>query len=307
MPRDESAPLINVYSPLHRGEVPRTRFIDWLDAITVGLVNYPDPVRLRFAMNGMIATTWAESVEDLARVQEMITDDAEQGHRPLPLSGEIPSFTFVIGGISRVMTHQIVRGRIGFTYSQKGTANQDQRHGDVLVPRVYARPENVGFLEQYILNHLNIKADYAAQIDSGRVSTFAARYMVPHSLAQFIWVNVSLAALIGSVGKRLCTCEAHEYNRIAELMVKRVVTVFPEFAPVLVADCDRPGGCFYQRNFGNSIGDTVHWPDEKHDRGPWNPANYSQHGTREDLAGGSPFKTRQYVGFKWVNTEEEWR
>lgn len=310
MPRSDAVPVFTAYQQTHFGEVPRTRFVDWIDAIEVMMTNWPDRTRLRETMREMVATTWAEDPDDLARVGALMAHDAAQDQKHLPLSIEVPSFTFLISGVSRVMTHQIVRGRVGFTYSQKGTANQDQRHGDVLVPRVYARPENEEFLSDYVNDHLVIKNRYAKHLDSGRVSTFAARYMVPPSLAQFIWVNVSLAALIGMVGKRLCTCEAHEYNRVAELVVQRVTEKFPEFAPLLRADCDRPGGCFYQKNFGNPVGDTVHWPDEKHDVGPWNPANYSQKGTREDLAGGPPFETREYVGFNRVRGgggSDDWR
>lgn len=296
MPKSDSAPIISVYQRMHFDEVPITRFVDWLDAIQVEMTSWPDPDRLLSTTRGMVAATWAEHPDDLSRVIEMMEADTARGHRPLSLSSEVPSFTFLVSGISRIMTHQIVRGRIGFTYSQKGTANQDQRHGDVLVPRVYARPENAALLEEYVEDHLQIKHRYAAHLDTRRVSTFAARYMMPPSLAQFIWVSVSLAAFVGMVGKRLCTCEAHEYNRIAELMVSLVVEKFPEFAPVLGADCVKSTGCFYTRNFGNSIGDTVHWPDETHDAGLWNPANYSFAGTREDLAGGPPFETRYYVG-----------
>ena len=274
--------------------------MDWLDAITVKMTNWPERDRLQATMDGMVATTWAETVEDLERVETLIAEDIAQVHRPLSLSVEVPSFTFVVGGISRVMTHQIVRGRVGFTYSQKGTANQDQRHGDVLVPRVYARSENRSLLDDYVGLHLDAKEAYRRSVDSGRVSTFAARYMMPPSLAQFIWVNVSLAALIGMVGKRLCACEAHEYNWTAQLMVDRVVEKFPELESALRADCEKPGGCFYQRNFGNGIGDTVHWPDERHDAGPWNPENYLFAGTREELAGGPPFQTRAYVGYARV-------
>jgi thymidylate synthase (FAD) len=300
MPRDESAPRFTVYDPVHYGEVPRTRFIDWLDAITVDLVNYPDRDRLYEALTGIQVAAWAEDVEDIERARDLFKADYIVRGQSLPLGLEVPTFTFRVSGVSRIMTHQIVRNRLGVVYSQKGTANQDVRHQDVLVPRALNRVGEVGMLEDYILLHLDFKRWYSQAMDSRRHSMMAVRYAMPHSMAQFIYVTINLASLQGLVGKRLCTCEAIEYNTIAGLMVERVRGVFPEFAPMLKAACDTKAGCYYQRAFGTPIGYTLHFPDEKHDVGPWNPENYLHQATRDELVGGPQFKTREYLGYRWV-------
>lgn len=300
MPKDLSALKFQVYDPVHYGETPRTKFLDWLDAITVDLVNYPDRERLYEALTGMGVAAWAEDVDDIERVREMFSADYIAQGKALPLGTEVPVFTFRIGGVSRIMTHQIVRNRLGVVYSQKGTANQDVRHQDVLVPRALNRPGEETLLTSYVQQHLLFKGWYAAALDSRRHSMMAVRYMMPHSMAQFIYVNINLAALQGLVGKRLCTCEAIEYNRIAKLMVERVGEVFPEFLPMLKAACDTKAGCYYQRTFGTPIGYTLHFPDAKHDVGPWNPENYLHQGVRDDFLDGPPFVTQTYKGFERV-------
>lgn len=298
MPRDHSAPVFTVYDPIHYDEVPRTRFLDWLDAIRVDLVNWPDRDRLYEALTGMMVAAWAEDVEDIARVADLFKIDYIARGQSLPLGIEVPTFTFRISGISRIMTHQIVRNRLGVVYSQKGTANQDIRHQDVLVPRSLNRSGEEELLVDYINYHLEFKEWYARAMDTRRHSIMAVRYAMPHSMAQFIYVNINLAALQGLVGKRLCTCEAIEYNRIAELMVERVREVYPEFAVMLRATCDTKAGCYYQKAFGTQIGYTLHYPDEKHDVGPWNPENYLHQATRDELVGGPPFQTREYKGYR---------
>lgn len=306
MPRDDNAPRFKLYDPHHYDERPRTRFLDWLSAIDVRLVNWPDKDRLYAAMSGMQTAAWAESLDDQARVAEMFDTEYVVQRKSLPLNVEVPVFTFAIGGISRIITHQIVRNRLGVVYSQKGTANQDVRHQDVLVPRSLNRPDDEYLLREYIQYHLAFKEHYARVMDSRRHSMMGARYAMPHSLAQFIYVHINLASLQGLAGKRLCTCEAIEYNEVARLMAARVGQVFPEFAPMFRAACDTPAGCYYQRNFNNPIGYTLHWPDAKHDMGPWNPMNYLHQGTRDELVGGPEFATRYYLGSERV-TEAEFR
>lgn len=299
MPRNLNAPIVPNPNPIFIGETPKTRFLDWLDAIKVTLLNenYRDA---NFAMRVMQRMTWAHDFEDLIHRAQAAELGSSLAGQTLPLNLEVPTFTFLIEGVSRIITHQIVRTRLGVVFSQRGTGDQDCRHDDVLVPRSLNRPGASTYLGQYIEVTLRAKYSYSDMIDTLNHSLVAARYVLPQSLAQMIVVNINLAALIGLVGKRLCTNETIEYNRVAELMVERVTAMFPELAPYLTADCDKPGGCYYQRAFGKPFAGSVYLPDAKHDKGPWHPLSYVYNQTRDEMLDGPPFETREYVGWRRV-------
>lgn len=299
MPKNLNAPVVLNPNPLFFGEEPKTRFLDWLDAIHVTVL-HESYAEATFAMRVMQRMTWAHDYEDLIfRAQEAKLSSSLSG-QTLPLNLEVPSWTFLIEGVSRVITHQIVRTRLGVVYSQRGTGDQDCRHDDVLVPRSLNRPREDEFLEAFLNRALGDKMLYAQMVNTKRHSLVMARYVLPQSLAQMIVVNINLAALIGLVGKRLCTYETQEYNEVARQMVKCVTDNNPELAPYLKADCDKPGGCYYQKAFGKPFAGSVYVPDEKHDCGPWNPASYVYDQTRDEMLDGPSFQTREYAGYRRV-------
>lgn len=304
MPRDLNAPIVANPNPIFFGEEPKTRFLDWLDAIHVTIL-HESYAEAKFAMRVMQRMTWAHDYEDLIRRASEAELQSSLSGQTLPLNLEVPTWTFLIEGVSRIITHQIVRTRLGVVFSQRGTGDQDCRHDDVLVPRSLNRPDEVTNLEYYIHAALVAKNFYAGACDGygaglGGQSLVAMRYALPQSLAQMIVININLQALIGLVGKRLCTNETIEYNRVAEQMAACVVKSHPELAPYLKADCDKPSGCYYQKAFGKPFAGSVYVPDEKHDRGPWNPASYVYDTTRNEMLDGPPFQTREYAGYRRV-------
>lgn len=299
MPRDASVPAVQNLNRVFWDEEPRTKFVDWIDAIGVTMVNCSNRATVFQAMSLMQSATWGHDVVDLYDLAGRAAA-LGAGSGSLPLNLEVPSFTFLVGGISRIVTHQIVRTRVGVVYSQRGTGDQDCRHDDVLVPRSLNRPGAEAALDYYVDVVLAAKNFYAYSVDKREHSLVAMRYALPQSLAQYIFVHVNLMALMGLVGKRLCTVETLEYNVVARKMVEEVTRFFPEFGPYLKADCEKPGGCHYQRGFGKSLAGSVYAPDRLHDVGPWNPASYVYDRTRDEMLDGPPFPARRYVGFRRV-------
>ena len=295
MPARLDAPRRGILNSLHFGEPPRTRFLDWIDAIRVELINGPDRLRINGAMREMKQATWADSV-DLA-YQRSVTDAAAA--HPLPLFAEVPSFTFRVSGISRIIAQQITRTRLGVTFSMQGTGDQDCRHRDALVPRYLNRPEKAERLSSYIHVTLGAKHEYAQALDAGE-SLVGARYALPQNLAGFIYVHISLLALQGLVGKRLCTYETQEYNMVAELMRSEVRFQYLPFAAGLVADCDGPGGCHYMRAKNPAVAGSMYLPDAKHDVYDWSPEDFVYRQTRDEMLAGPRFVPRSYVGFERV-------
>lgn len=305
MPANENAPKVGMLNALYFNEVPRTKFVDWLGAIRVRLLNGPNMGRLKHVMLLMKQATWA-SDPDMA-LARAVDEESLAGNHPLPQFNEVPAFTFEVSGISRVITHQIVRTRLGVTYSQQGTGDQDRRHDDVLVPRSLCREGNEKDLEAYINHALESKQLYVRLLDkpgrNGRKfehSLVMARYVLPHNTAQFIYVNINLLALQGLIGNRLCTYETAEYNEVAGQMAARMRETYPELAKSLKANCDRDGGCHYMRAKNPAVAGSMYQPDPKHDVYDWNPADFVYDATRDDMVDGPLFDGREYVGWKRV-------
>ena len=119
--------------------------------------------------------------------------------------GEIIRFGVVCNPVSRVFTHQLVRARIGVTYSQQCTGDIDCRHLDVILPNVFLKTENRSILHNFVASALEAKHQYAVQIDAYGVSIQEARYVLPSSLTSWIMMDISLGALAELFNKRCCT------------------------------------------------------------------------------------------------------
>lgn len=285
---------------MYRGEEPRTRFLDWLDAINVDLVHGPGPA----IYQGMAEMQQASYSPDLALVKERARAAVKAGtygDQPLPLNLEVPSFLFLISGVSRAMTHQIVRTRVGVTYAQKCTGDGDIRHDDALVPRSLNKPGQEMALEGYIEQVLAFKSWYAKLVDEGVQSIHALRYLMPHCLSQYIYVNYSFLALKELVGKRWCPEQPIEWQAICGgIQDALILGGYEEFGYMLTANCATKS-CHWHRRGNNDprIG-RLYFPDEQHDVESWNPASFLHQGTVWEVLGGPEFPERHYVGQKQV-------
>ncbi len=309
MPNNPNIPV--EYSPtrVKHKQAPLTKFTDWLDNIKVELLDWSDPIKARKVGYSCQRATWSSSLEELLRDTNAKTEDEiKQSIKDsskgisLPLNLEMLNFSFLVGGVSRITTHQIVRTRIGMTYSQRCSGDQDVRHDEVLVPRDIAHDQEC--YEQFISQNLQFKKWYSEQADAGvekgTHSIQTLRSLAPHCLNQFIIVSGSLLAFMGVIGKRLCTEETVEYNKVASEYQRLICEKFPECKELLKADCDKKGGCFHMRVHSPLHGN-IYLPDPKHDY-EYNDKNFVYPYTRAKMVEDYPsVKDKFYVG----NTEIE--
>lgn len=311
MPHDEKVLVVTIPTKVKYKQIPLTKAIDWLNAITVKLLDYPDPKRYRRMSNTVQKATWSRTLEEVLKKTEAKTDEevaqaileATKG-LSLNLNLEMSQFTFLVGGVSRILTHQIVRNRIGITYSQRCSGDQDVRHDDVLVPRDIAADPDA--YKEYIQQTLNFKNWYAKNADKGyeegNHSIQSLRYAAPQNLSQYIIVSGSLLTFMTIIGKRMCTNETVEYNRVADLYRQCIIEKFPEFSEFLKADCDKKSGCFFMRGHSPMNGN-IYLPDKKHDFS-YNKSNFMYPFTRHQMLENYPaVKTRHFKGFNEVSEE----
>ena len=310
MPHNKEIKKLKIPTSIRHGQLPLTKFVDWLNEIDVKLLDWSEPKRIRRL--GYIAqrATWKRTITDLINETDNKSDkevskaiiESAKG-QSLPLNLEMAHFTFAVSGISRITTHQIVRNRIGMTYSQRCSGDQDIRHDDVLVPRDIAADKHA--YTQFQEQILEFKEWYANNADegykTGTHSIQTLRSLVPHCLSQFIIVHGSLLSFMMLIGKRLCTNETIEYNIVADRYRQLIISKFPEFEGFLKANCDK-GGCFFMKGKGNPMAGNIYLPDEQHDVFDYHKENFVYPYTRDKMVANYPIvPTSYYSGYDKVD------
>ena len=175
--------------------------------------------------------------EAIKRVREFIKEKMNSGHLS-PL--EHVSFTFAISGISRALSHQLVRHRIA-SYSQQSqryVSAEDARF--VLPPSIAAIPEAAEVYGELIEKVQESYSKILSIFDSNGVTGSAARedarYVLPQATETKIVMTMNAHALLNFFKKRLCLRAQWEIRAMAEMMRKCCRLV----APAIFADADAP-------------------------------------------------------------------
>lgn len=211
-----------------------TKFKDYRKNISVELME-PEPAdKMMKRIYNFVKATWSEDGKEAERATpEQMQDALNQmlSGKALGLGLETINLTFAIRGITRIDTHQIVRQRIGVTFSQQCTGDRFLNHTDVLVEECIAADPDL--LENYIKTTLATKMTYAKLNDSMKVSIQTAREITPHNLETFIFMNTNLMTLLFFHQKRIDDgSQTWPINVIAQQMADEVVKAYPQLGPV---------------------------------------------------------------------------
>lgn len=151
------------------------------------------------------------------------------------------SFTFMISGVSRALTHQLVRHRIGISYSQ-----QSQRYCAFKDGFQYVTPPSIQKNEEAYekFNHLIsvINECYDTLLAIG-IPAEDARMVLPNACCTNLTVSINLRALIHLCQERLCTNAQWEIRSIVKQMAKLITDKIPELKPYLGPKCKALGYC----------------------------------------------------------------
>ena len=165
---------------------------------------------------------------------------------------EHASFTFYVEGVSRAMTHQLVRHRLA-SYSQrsqryvrhdafeyvmppqlKGKTVQDR--GVTLDAETYYRDTMAYLAERYAkLNE--------ALGETGESSNEDARYVLPNACETKIFVTMNARVLLHFFEQRLCMRAQWEIRNVADKMLLLVREVCPSVFNGAGPKCVRLGKC----------------------------------------------------------------
>lgn len=207
----------------------------------VRLVAYtPNPEEL-CAMAGMGCRS--DSIPDLEELDDETVVDVIETIRETGHHGvfEHVNFTFTVEGVSRALTHQLVRHRLA-TYDQ-----QSQRvvSGDAFG---YVKPDTIRQLEDFE-GHLFFDSfmedvkDLYESIQSDGVPNEDARFVLPNATTTNITVTMNARMLRTMFEQRCCKRAQWEIREMAWRMLRECIEVAPLIFDDAGAPCMNKGEC----------------------------------------------------------------
>lgn len=149
------------------------------------------------------------------------------------------SFTFGIEGVSRALTHQLVRHRIA-SYSQKSQRYVNESNFDYVIPHDIEVNDEARYLFEKTMEDLQKSYDKLVELG---ISKESARYLLPNACETKIVVTMNARSLFNFFNHRCCLRAQSEIREMAYAMLKEVKKVAPEIFKNAGAHCKILGYC----------------------------------------------------------------
>lgn len=154
---------------------------------------------------------------------------------------EFCDFTFHVEGVSRALTHQLVRHRLA-SYAQRSQRYCGENGFEYITPStITGIPEAE---EKYHQMMQTIDDLYTDLQDYG-LPNEDCRYILPNACTTCIEVKMNFRTLIHFMNERLCTRAQWEIRLLARAMKKCVEEQYPELAKYLVPKCEVHDGIYF--------------------------------------------------------------
>ena len=174
------------------------------------------------------------------QVRKFIAERLKTGHAS-PLEQVV--FWFAIANVSRSLSHQFVRHRIGISFEQ-----QSQRY-------VKFRQDKLAFVLPQSWQRAGLESDFAELLDKtsalyaralkAGIPAEDARFILPNAAPTNFHVMVNFAEMLHICDLRLCVRAQWEIRKMVALMRLEIKRVLPEVAIFLQPKCgeNRMGYC----------------------------------------------------------------
>lgn len=172
------------------------------------LASTPNP---ELTISHAASTCYDSKPKDLEPARKMIKAIIKSGHESCV---EHASATFVLDGISRVVTHELVRHRIGFSYSQRSQRYVNEHEPSYVVPQEIAEVPSAVEVFRDAMDHA-----WKAYAELQRIGmrNEIARYVLPNACTTKITVTANFRAWRNFLKLR---CSKRAQPEIRELAYK---------------------------------------------------------------------------------------
>jgi len=148
------------------------------------------------------------------------------------------SFQFSIDGVSRALSHQLVRHRIA-SYSQRSQRYVKEEGFEFVTPPSIRR--NPEALERFEKVMDSLQEEYQALL--GMVPAEDARYILPNACTTSLMATFNVRSLLNFFEHRTCTRAQWEIRVLAERMLELVREVAPNIFGEAGPTCVTQGVC----------------------------------------------------------------
>lgn len=170
---------------------------------------------------GFAGQIFADGLKDSNKQEEFVRQVVSSGHES-PL--EHVKFTFAIEGVSRALTHQLVRHRIA-SYSQQSQRYVKESDFDYIIPPSIEADE--GMKKEYIKTMQEIQESYNCLLGAfekkgrkGESANQDARFVLPQAAETRIIATMNCRELTHFFKERCCSRAQWEIRKLAEEMLK---------------------------------------------------------------------------------------
>lgn len=220
-----------------------------------------------------------EVVYDLRTITDTERADylKQVGATKLQMPFETVNFHFLLEGVTRSFTHQLVRQRTA-AYAQESMrfavveAEEDWNTRTSLPPSIADKPDDDPQVQIWEQGVRHIQHTYSALVDGGMPAE-DARGLIPHNMTTRVHYFTNLRGLLDHAGNRLCTQAQFEWRAVFFSIVNAVRNTdlcdewqARELAKLFKPVCYNTGKCEFKADFDRKcrIRDRV---DAFHDNG----------------------------------------
>lgn len=181
---------------------------------------------------------------DASKAEQFIAKVAASGHES-PL--EHAKFTFAIEGVSRALTHQLVRHRIASFSQQSQRYVKEEAFDYVIPPSIEKNTEMKKIFLQGMKeiqeNYNKLLELYKAEGKAGEQANQDARFLLPQAAETKIVVTMNCRELIHFFKHRCCTRAQWEIRDLANRMLAICRKELPAVFKHAGAKCEALGYC----------------------------------------------------------------
>jgi flavin-dependent thymidylate synthase len=172
-------------------------------------------------------------------------------------SWEFVDYIFLIEGVSRAFTHQLVRHRIGTSFAQQSQRTVDMSEFKFITPDAIKYDMLAKSEYEEVMKDIN---DAYETLLLAKVKPEDARGILPTNVSTNIIFKANLRTLSQMCGERLCVKAQGEFRDVMKLIRDRVCEQHPWAEPVLRVHCAQTGVCCFPHYSHCQIKDQIFDP-----------------------------------------------